>query len=89
MSQGIDAHCPACQTLLEDFRGVEDGERSPSVGAWAICVHCAEVLRVAAASDDGALTLRRTTLAERSGAEAPDNLADALRVVLARLPHRH
>lgn len=84
----IDATCPVCQTLLEDFRRVDDScDREPSIGAWAICLHCAEVLRFAA-ERDGALTLRPTTLAERSGSEAPDNLDDALRIVLAGLPRQ-
>lgn len=80
--------CPACKEWLEDFRGVGvDSERPPRAGAWAICVHCAEVLRFADSIDDRGrgLTLRRTTLAERSSAEAPDALDDALRVVVARL----
>lgn len=84
----IDTTCPVCDSRLEDFHSVDSSDRAPIDGAWAICVHCAEVLRFEHARA-GALVLRRTTLAERSGPEAPDNLDDALRVVLARLPRRH
>lgn len=85
----IDATCPSCAAQLGEFRAVDDADRAPIDGAWAICVHCAEVLRFAQ-DDNGALVLRCTTLDERSGPEAPDNLDDALRVTLARLPRsRH
>lgn len=86
MTELIDAQCPVCCELLEDFRSV-DTTRPPSAGAWAICCHCAEVLRFRTAPDG--LALRRTTLAERSSREAPTGLEDALRIVLAKLPSRH
>jgi hypothetical protein len=86
----MHARCPACGEWLQDFHCVDDSSRRPLAGAWAICVHCAEVLRFADSIDarGRGLTLRRTTLAERSSAEAPDALEHALRVVVARLPRR-
>jgi hypothetical protein len=83
----ISASCPACGSPLDTYNGVDD-DAAPCTGSWAICEQCAEVLRVVRA-DSGALTLRRTTLLERSGPEAPPNLEQALRIVLARLPRRH
>lgn len=70
------------------MRAVATPNSPPRAGAWAICLHCAEVLRFADSATG--LTLRRTTLSERSGPEAPDGLEAALRIAVAKLvPRRH
>jgi hypothetical protein len=61
--------CPECHRWVRH-------EPTARAGDWAICEHCTAVLRFAAGAQG--VTLRATTLDERSGAEAPDDLEAAV-----------
>jgi hypothetical protein len=66
-------YCPHCSTRLDDVSPLAAASVAPMVGDWSLCCECLSVLRFAP-GPNGSLWLRSTTLAERSGPDAPDDL---------------